>query len=82
MRWSGDGAQLFYVGPEGRMVAVDVRTTPSFAVGNPRELFAVENGAQLHDVTPDGRFLMFLPTIRSATTPLTISVGGAKAALD
>jgi Tol biopolymer transport system component len=59
--WSRDARELFYVTP-GQLLAVDVRTQPSFVVGRPTSLprgFLV-NGTgtpRSYDITPDGRFL-------------------------
>ena len=61
--WSPDGKQLFYAdsptGP-GHLVAVDVRTHPTFSFGTPTRLpvgdraVFVGSGRQ-YDVTPDGK---------------------------
>jgi serine/threonine-protein kinase len=67
--WARDGREISFwaEGSEGwALMAVDVTTEPSFAVGRPRELFQVEAtryaGAyplRAHDVASDGqRFLM------------------------
>jgi hypothetical protein len=64
--WSPDGKQLFYLENAGqlRLVAVDVRTQPSFAFGKPAPLpidGIVARGARPYDNTPDGRqFLVML----------------------
>jgi len=64
--WSPDGKQLFYLENAGqlRLVAVDVRTQPSFAFGKPAPLpidGIVARGARPYDITPDGRqFLVML----------------------
>jgi Tol biopolymer transport system component len=62
--WSRDGGELFYAG-SGNMMAVDVRTQPTFTVGNPRIVFdgrghpfaPTATGASIFDVAKDGRFL-------------------------
>src|SRR5262249_42217994 len=42
-RWRGDGKELFYVGADGRMMAVPIRAVtgpkPSFEAGTPMALF-------------------------------------------
>jgi Tol biopolymer transport system component len=64
-RWRRDGKELFYVAPDGKMMAVDVKTGPRFETGIPRALFDSQmftpNTAIVfqYDVTPDGqRFLV------------------------
>jgi Tol biopolymer transport system component len=55
-RWSRDGHELFYLGPNRALMGVEVRTTPTFAVGSPR---IVLPSAGRFDVDPSGqRFLV------------------------
>ncbi len=65
-RWSRDGAELFYVGPDA-LTAVEIRTEPPLRVGTPTKLFkwegipetnAVDAIRSEFDVAPDGRFLL------------------------
>jgi Tol biopolymer transport system component len=60
--WRGDGKELFYLAPEGTLMAVDVSGGESFRVGTPRGLFRVAVKGVVgssYDVTPDGqRFLV------------------------
>ena len=37
--WRGDGKELFYVSPDGKIMVADVRAEPGFDVGAPRALF-------------------------------------------
>lgn len=66
-RWRGDGRELFYVEPDGGVMAVSIRTQPVFRAGTPKVLFALPEapvfGTPLfEDVTADGqRFLLNLP---------------------
>ncbi len=39
-RWRSDGKELYYLGLDGKMMAVDIRTTPGLETGVPRQLFA------------------------------------------
>ena len=63
--WARDGGELFYLDPTGQLMAVSVRTDPSFAFGSPEvvleESYSAEAGApgRSYDVSRDGkRFLM------------------------
>src|SRR5205823_136078 len=57
--WRGDGKELFYIGPDGTAMALEVKTGTAFEVGMPKPLFQVPSGVLFWDVTPDGaQFLM------------------------
>ena len=59
--WARSG-ELFYLGGGGKMMAVDVETTPTFKAGTPKMLFEGTLAGGF-DVTPDGnRFLMIKPS--------------------
>jgi hypothetical protein len=65
-RWSPDGKELYYLGLDGRMMAVPIKVAgPALEFGAPVALFSprisgvdnVDAGLQ-YDVTRDGRFLI------------------------
>jgi len=65
-RWSPRGDELFFQGPDGQMMVVEVQLEPAFQYGVPTELFEADDGWYAGDilghffvVTPDAqRFLM------------------------
>jgi Tol biopolymer transport system component len=58
-RWSADGKELFYLAPDGRLMAVPVKLNPTFEPGLPMALFATRATSFVpYDVTPDGRFVI------------------------
>jgi serine/threonine protein kinase/Tol biopolymer transport system component len=64
-RWRRDGKEMFYIAPDGKLMAVDVKTSPRFEAGIPHALFdsriLVPNSVAVvrYDVAPDGqRFLV------------------------
>lgn len=63
-RWRGDGGELFFLAPDGTMMAAEITTKRGFQVSAPRPLFATGIIAQQSDnhpyvVTGDGnRFLV------------------------
>ncbi len=70
-RWPA-GKELYYLRPDGHMMAVPVSTAPIFTRGTPEDLFptsiyAGANARFVHywDVTPEGRFL--INTVRTDT---------------
>ena len=71
-RWRGDGKELFYLAPDRKLIAVDIKTSPNFEVGSPVPLFLTSPQppvSALHffsyDVTSDGQ--KFLINTRTAT---------------
>jgi len=86
-RWRADGKELFYVAPDGKMIAVAVKPIPgpklSFDVAAPEPLFDSHISSQLgrlnlfqYDVTGDGkRFLVVTSgVLASSSPPLTVVV--------
>jgi hypothetical protein len=80
-RWRGDGKELFFVGAEGKIMAVAVKATagskPSFEPETPQPLFETRlvrpptNPLFEYDVTADGkRFLVNTVAGRSPSAPL------------
>jgi eukaryotic-like serine/threonine-protein kinase len=74
--WARNGRELFYIDLSNAMMAVAVRTSPTFAAGNPAKLFDglryhANIGGRTYDVSADGqRFLMIKD---AATTDQTSS---------
>ena len=72
-RWRGDGRELFYLAPNGKMMAVDVNAGQLFDVGTPTPLFQTPPGTVVGDVSADGkRFLLVTPVGPSASAPFTV----------
>jgi Tol biopolymer transport system component len=74
-RWRGDGRELFYLAPDGRMMSVAVDgTTPAFRAEAPRALFQAPVASFVgyqYAVTKDGqRFLVNT----AVPTPLPVTV--------
>jgi eukaryotic-like serine/threonine-protein kinase len=77
--WNPNGRELFYRSGD-KMMAVEIATQPSFAVGKPRMLFEGQYQASPatgpnYDVSPDGqRFLMLKPSEAREAAPTQINV--------
>jgi serine/threonine protein kinase len=77
--WNRNGRELFYRNGN-KMMAVEITTQPSFALGNPRVLFEGPYALATvpisnYDVSPDGRrFLMVKPTEQAQAAPTQINV--------
>jgi len=78
-RWGPPGTnELYYVRPDGAMMAVPITLSPSLTIGPGTKLFDwVKPGGRsgrYYDVAPDGRFLVSSPTEPVTTGPLQVSV--------
>jgi Tol biopolymer transport system component len=82
-RWRPDGRELFYIAPDGSLMAVTVTAGKELKLGSPSKLFSTRivrektPGAtvynQQYDVSPDGeRFLINVTTEEAVTSPITI----------
>jgi serine/threonine protein kinase len=71
--WRADGKEIFYLSPEGTLMAVPVESGEnSFRAGMPQELFRTREASSF-DVTADGhRFLVNQPVSDSSDTPVTV----------
>jgi len=60
--WRGDGKEIFYLGQDGMVTAMEVNTASGFKAATPKLLFKAPEAVSFWDVTPDGnRFLMPVP---------------------
>ena len=78
-RWSRAGSELFFVTPDGGLMAAPVRRTGSpLEIASPRALFAlnargaVRLDAYAYDVLPDGRFVVNRLLTEAGTSAITI----------
>jgi Tol biopolymer transport system component len=76
-RWSVDGTEIYFVAPDGKIMAVPVAVKGSeFSAGNPSALFFAGLPAQVfkgqYAVTPDGRFLVNGLMDEGSTLPITL----------
>ena len=69
--WSRNGRELFYVEPQGRLMAVRIEPGAEFSAGLPQLLFEGQFAApagRAYDVAEDGRFLM-MKTVSESESP-------------
>jgi Tol biopolymer transport system component len=81
--WSADGKELYYLAPDGNLMAVPIRVSgPAVDPGTPIGLFrppiwggGLNQGTrQQYDVGRDGRFLVNTSLGDATTSPLTLIV--------
>jgi Tol biopolymer transport system component len=79
-RWRGDGRELFYLSPDGKMMAVPVNLGKTVDAGPPKALFqahprqqVLSTGVFTYDVSRDGqRFLINTQVERPELSPLSV----------
>ncbi|HEY2943079.1 MAG TPA: hypothetical protein VGN09_11670, partial [Vicinamibacteria bacterium] len=77
-RWRGDGRELFYVAPDRKLMAVEVKTEGGFEVGVPTPLFdtrmKLAPGRQF-DASADGKkFLLNAVNLEDGASPITLVI--------
>ena len=81
-QWSADGGEIFYIAPDGYLMAVPVRTFPDdrpIELGQPVRLFQAQvegtvQGGITHTYVPslDGQRFLMTTFVEQAGTPLTL----------
>ena len=78
-RWRADGKELYFIAPDGKLMAASITAGATFAAGTPVALFPVTvppgagSNKQQYAVSRDGRFLINQPVETSNTTaPITL----------
>ena len=82
LRWRRDGKELFYLAPDGKLMAVDVKSSPAtFEAGEPHALFSTGITTSIVDrtnnyvATRDGqRFLVNLGAEDENSAPITVVI--------
>ena len=86
VRWSGDGKEIFYVAPDGKMMAVSIAfggASPDVKLPVPLFQTHLATGTNVlgnkpqYAVSRDGRFLLNT-AIESASAPIVVSVNWMK----
>ncbi len=76
--WRRDGRELFYLSPDGDLMAATIVTTPAFTVGVPQTLFRTPLDptttmlATVYDVHPDGKRFIMLAPVSDAPQPVNV----------
>jgi serine/threonine protein kinase/Tol biopolymer transport system component len=79
-RWRRDGRELYYLAPDGKLMAVDVTVGSTFVAGTARPLFQTRRREHIasadlfsYDVSADGqRFLVNTDVGEVTSSPLTV----------
>jgi serine/threonine protein kinase len=77
--WRGDGREIFYLSPEGLLMAVALKTAPAMDIGSPVTLFQTPLVSRLVNVRNDyvaaangQRFLMLVPDREASQDDMTL----------
>ena len=78
-RWRHDGKELFYLSPDGTLMAVTIRSNGGLEVGTPTMLFRTSTTkdapAVNFEVAPDGqRFLIAEVVSQPSRSPITVQL--------
>jgi serine/threonine protein kinase/Tol biopolymer transport system component len=73
--WSRNDPEIFYRNGN-KLMAVPVRTSPSFSAGTPQALFQADyfNSGHDFDATPDGKRFFFIKSLTEASAPTELRV--------
>lgn len=78
-RWRADGREIFFVTPEGDLMAVDIKLGTPVSVGTPHKLFRIEgvrNGFEVaangYDVARDGQRFLIVSRVEEVNAPITV----------
>ena len=73
--WSRNGKELFFLGADRKMMAVELKGGSKFEAGLTKSLFDTRLGTSAwFDVSADGRFLLPVQTGQPASVPITVIV--------
>jgi hypothetical protein len=81
-RWRRDGRELYYLGPDGKLVAVEMKLGPTVQAGVPKSLFTVPAASSVggYAVTADGqRFLFPVPAGDKGPASVTVMLNWTNA---
>ena len=71
--WSRDGKELFFIGADQKLMAVEIKGGAKFEAGLPKPLFDVHiNNDGWYDVSKDGRFLIPNQIGQATSAPMTV----------
>jgi eukaryotic-like serine/threonine-protein kinase len=76
-RWSGDGKELYYLGADGKLMVVEIETSPAFRAEMSTVLFqtppsALATNLSSWGVTPDGKRFLFAVQTGQSAAPFTV----------
>ena len=80
--WKGDGREIYYLAPDGMLMAAPVTGAAPFETGTPAPLFRIavpESPDPQYDVSPNGERFLVNHRISSKEEPINVLVNWAAA---
>jgi len=72
-QWRGDGKEMFFLSPDGKLMAVPIVLAPAFHAGTPAALFSPQSSTSLFEAARDGkRFLINTIQEGAGSPPLNL----------
>ena len=72
-QWRDDGKEIFYLSPDGKLMAVPIVLAPAFQAGTPAALFSLQSSTSLFQASRDGkRFLINAIQEGAGSPPLNL----------
>ncbi len=71
-RWRADGKELFFRGPAGETMALDVKLGDTFSAGIPHVLFTGQGTTDDYAVSPDGQRFLFRTAGTAGDSPIVV----------
>jgi Tol biopolymer transport system component len=75
-QWRKDGRELFYLGLDGKLMSVDVKSGSDMETSAPKTLFQtpirVDPNHELYDVSGDGKRFVFGEPVSEGSQPVTV----------
>jgi eukaryotic-like serine/threonine-protein kinase len=71
-RWRGDGKELVYLAPDGKLMAVEITPGAERRAATPAPLFQTPPGTIVGDMAADGKRFLLVTPVGSASAPFTV----------
>jgi eukaryotic-like serine/threonine-protein kinase len=77
-RWRGDGKEIFFVSPDGDLMAMDIKLGDAVSAGTPHKLFRFDSrdGSEValngYDVARDGKRFLIVSESEEVNVPITV----------
>jgi serine/threonine protein kinase len=77
-RWRGDGKEIFFISPDGALMAADMKLGAAVSAGAPHKLFSFNSGDGYdvgrngYDVASDGQRFLIVSRAKEVSSPITV----------
>jgi Tol biopolymer transport system component len=77
-RWRGDSKEIFFISPDGALMAADMKLGDAVSAGTPHKLFSFNSGDGYdvardgYDVASDGQRILIVSRVEEISSPITV----------